>query len=136
MTEGSGNDKEKQQGLKSEIQNSKIESRKPKTCKLAINALVIPVVLWGSGFWVSEMVTRFSPETETGRILEIVLGIPAVLAILASAPTGILLSFLAMGKIKRSNGMLKGWRLAIEGIIVSVALECVFLWFTIITGGR
>jgi hypothetical protein len=122
--------------LKSEIQKSKIESRKPKTCKLAIDALIIPVVLWGSGFWVSEMVARFYSDTETVEILEIVLGLPAICAILASAPTGILLGIISLIQIKRSDGMLKGRRLAIEGIIVSVALECVFLWFTFTFGGR
>jgi len=46
--------------------------------------------------------------------------------VLLSGPVGLVLGFKALREIKNSKGRLKGRRLAIEGIVLSIVLEFIF----------
>jgi hypothetical protein len=106
------------------------QTQKLKTSTLATAALLIPVVMWGSGVCIFEIGDRFASnlEVEPGSFWYF-LGISAAGLILFSGPVGLGLGIGALNAIKNSKGMLKGRRLAIEGMIVAVALECVFFVF-------
>jgi len=114
------------------------QSQKPKTSKLAIAALLIPVVMWGSGICIFEVCGSFSRNTVPQGAYAVLESFATFLT-LTSGVVGIILGVLALILIKESKGMLKGKRFAIEGMIVAVALECVFFVFlfaTVAIGGR
>ena len=53
--------------------------------------------------------------------------------LVAIIPATVLLFFLALSKIKKSNGVLKGKRLAIEGLILAFALIALTAYLVITT---
>ena len=111
--------------------DEKAQGQKSKTSKLAIASLVTPVVLWGSAFSLCKLCeTLIDPIPSGWRSYVWDLG---VWLLVASVPVGFGLGIAALEWIRNSNGMLKGRRFAIEGIIVSVALGIVTFLFALIT---
>ena len=104
---------------------------KPKTSKLAITSLLTPVILWGIGFCLIILCgTLVNPIPSGWRSVITDLGI---WLIIASLPSGLVLGIIALVHIKNKQGLLKGKRLAIEGIIISVALVCITFLIGLIT---
>jgi len=101
---------------------------KSRTSRLAVSALVIPVVLWGSGICILGAFRSFSRDT-VPKGLNLVIERSATTLVLFSGVVGIVLGALAVALINESKGMLKGKRFAIEAIIVSVVLESAFFVF-------
>jgi hypothetical protein len=118
------------------MNKQKEQSQKLKTSRLATAALLIPVAMWGSGICIFEIGARFGPnlEVQPGSFWYF-LRISAIYLILFSGPVGLGLGICALNAIKNNNKILKGRRLAIEGMIVAVALECVFFVFALATAG-
>jgi len=103
----------------------------PKTSKLAIASLVTPVILWGSGFCLIKLRGTLVNPIPSGWRSDITgLGI---WLIIASLPSGLGLGIMALVHIKYKQGMLKGKRLAIEGIIISVTLVIITFLIGLIT---
>jgi len=108
-------------------------AQKCKTSRLAVAALVVPVIMWGAGICLLEL----KVSDDSWAIMP--LGFSAVFLILFCGPAGVLLGTKALRQIRTSKQKLKGRRLAIEGMIVGVALECVFFAFALAAasaGGR
>lgn len=102
-----------------------------KMSKLAIASLLTPVVVWGSGFCLLKLCGTLANPIPTGWRSDITdLGI---WLILLSLPTGLGIGIIALVCIKNSHGMLKGTRLAIEGIILSVVLAIITFLVGLIT---
>lgn len=102
------------------------QGQKPKTSKLAIAALVTPVVLWGSGICIFEFLVPgalFNPIPQAWQSgwRSAIIDRAAGLAVI-SPLVGVGLSIAALIHITSSKGRLKGKRFAIEGIIVSVLI--------------
>ena len=102
-----------------------------KTSKLAITSLVTPVILWGIGFCLIKLCGTLVNPIPSGWRSDITdLGI---WLILASLPSGLGLGIMALLHIKNKQGMLKGKRLAIEGIIITFALAVITFLIGLIT---
>ena len=96
------------------MENVSINKRKPKTSKLAIASLVIPVSLW----WIAWLVMAIDVFTNTNLAFPL---FPPLIYL--SLLTGIIIPTIALIKIYR-NAQLCGARFAIEGIIISIILFC------------
>ena len=102
-----------------------------KTSKLAITSLLTPVILWGIGFCLIILCGTLVNPIPAGWRSDITdLGI---WLILASMPSGLGLGIMALLHIKNKQGMLKGKRLAIEGIIIPFALGIITFLIGLIT---
>ena len=114
------------------------QSQKPKNSRLAISALVIPVVMWGSGICILGARGSFSRNIAPNG-LDFIMDLSATAMVLLSGVVGIILGALALILIKESKGALKGKRFAIEGITVAIGMELVFftfLFFIVAIKGR
>ena len=113
-----------------EKNNTRPES---KTSRLAVGTLAVPVMMFGVGLCIFEMGERlsFSSDSELVRTL----GLFAIAWLLLCGPVGVVLGVLALHEIKNTKQELKGRRLAIEGMIIAIALECVFFVFVLATIG-
>lgn len=101
--------------------NNNTQKQKPKTSRLAVASLIVPVSLWGSG-WFLVAIPVLIPCVNTVDIfhlLRVYLSLPMVLS---SSPVGIALAISSLILIGKSGGKMGGRRLAIEGIVVSVIL--------------
>ena len=102
-----------------------------KKSKLAIASLVTPVILWASGFCLIIICGTLLNPIPSGWRSDITDS--GIWLIIASLPSGLVLGIIALVHIKNKQGLLKGKRLAIEGIIISVALVCITFLIGLIT---
>jgi len=114
------------------------QGQKPITSKLAIAALVTPVVLWGGGhciflFSVPGTIVDPIPQAWQSGWRSAILDISADLVV-TSPLVGVVLSIAALIHIKHSKGRLRGKRFAIEGIIVSVVIVILTCMIGVIGG--
>ena len=111
----------------SEIDN-KIQDQKPKMSKLAIASLVVPVILWCSG-WFLAAIGAILPKIFSYKFLLQIFDtflfwffFLLTQLILLSSPIGIALAISSLIFIGKSKGKIGGKRFAIEGILISVIL--------------
>ena len=97
-----------------------------QTSKLAIKALLIPVLMWCMGVCFFGIAGFPSTDSAITRSIGGFIIISAIILVFFSGPVGVVLGIKALHEIKKSTENVKGKRLAIEGIILSIVLELVF----------
>ncbi len=97
----------------------------PKTSTGAIVALIVPVIIWMVYIFGIAICGYAGYYEDLSPILSDIGGIAFMAFNCAFAffiPITIAVSFLAISEIKKSNGKLTGYRLVVEGIILSFIL--------------
>jgi prepilin-type processing-associated H-X9-DG protein len=95
--------------------NSNVQNQKPKTSKLAIVCVLIPLVLFVISLGFIELLCNEN-TSDFAMLLFLFIVAPGIYIL----PLNFLLGIYALIKIKKSKGLLKGYVLSIAGMLMSV----------------